>query len=182
MFPLLLLNAFSTFSPLFFSSGTAYFIAKTYTQRVSRQWACVAITTWCFCECCTGIALLAHLHVAALNNIMTVTGFVLVVLIPLLWLINSIAMLTRFVAVALAASFLNFIAHYIFLGTLLHSAGFGAAVFIFIGSLWVFWNCCFSASLLLLLRRNSMKRLTDAAVECYIEGKPGSRRNMFAWR
>jgi len=164
---LLLLNAFSTFSPLFFSSGTVYFIAKTYTQRVSRLWACIAIAVWCFCECCTGIALLAQLHAAAMSEATARTGFLLVLVIPILWLLCSIALIARSVNVALVACSLNFVAHYVFLGTLLQSAGVGAAILIFAGSFWVFWTGCFSASLLLLIRRNSMKRLADATIDYY---------------
>lgn len=182
MFLLLLLNAFSTFSPLFFSSGTAYFMAKSYTQRVSRQWACIVIITWCFCGCCTGIALLSHLHAVALNNIESAIGFYLVILIPLLWLANSIALLLDFVGVSFFISSANLIAHFIFFCNLLHIAGKAAALFIFFGMMWLGWSCFFSFSLFLLLRHRAMKPIADAAVACYMEKGAIGRRRIFSYK
>lgn len=175
---MILLNAFSTFSPLFFSSGTAFVVARRYTQCVSRLWAAIAVFAWCVSECSTGLALLSFLHssagiggVAASTHSTTV-GYVFVAGIPLLWLTASIALLCRAVLTAFVACLLNLVSHYIFLGVLLPRIGFGAAVLIVFATVWLLWSMCFSVAVLLMIRKSFMKRFSDATIKLY-QGSSG---------
>jgi hypothetical protein len=167
---MLLLNVLSTFSPLCLSSGSALFVAKIYTQRISRLWAVIAITVWCVSEFCMGLALLAFMHAAALNLVQSPTvyvGYTLVAAIPLLWLGVSCALVARAIEVSIVLCALNFVAHFVLLGIVFHSSGGGAALFALVGSAWISWTGCFSISLSILLRRGAMKRITDVAVPFY---------------
>jgi len=164
----MIINLISTFSPLFLSSGSVFFISRLYAQKGLTLWAVLAIVVWCISECCLGLSLLGFLHSVKRADKTTTAayiGYMNVVLIPILWFSVSLAIITRSFGIATAISFVNFIAHFLLIGVVMAETSSGVAILVVLGSAWVFWTCCFSAAFLLYVRKGAMKRYSDAAAQ-----------------
>lgn len=160
---LLLLNLSASVAPLVFSSGSVLYIASIYKRNCSSAAAWWSIVAWCICEASTGLSLLLFLHALQRNDSevnLTATYFA----VPLLfvtWLVVCYALHRRRHGIAVISSLANFCAHVVVAGLTLAESGYIAALFAFVGVLWISWTACFSFSMFLFVRRRIMQTVGD---------------------
>lgn len=160
---MLLLNLGVTLAPLFFSSGSVLIIARIYEQRCSRCTALCAISAWCACQMCTGLALLLFVH--SLQRTERAVTYVAVPALLCTWLVVGFALYARHYAVAVLAAALNFCAHAVVVGLALTNSGLAAALLAVVGSVWICWTLCFALSIMLFVRRRLMKPFSDHVLD-----------------
>ena len=160
------INAAATFAPLVLSSGSVFFMARAYAQRVSKWFAMWVIAVWCVSQVSMGLSALLFLHTVERTNLpIPAMSLCIVMLLLTLWLVVSCMFVCHALSIVAVPALLNIVVHFVFVGVALSASGKVAMLLALLGTLWAMWTLLFAVSFVLYLRRKSMTRLSDAVMD-----------------